>query len=186
MRRVLGILIVAVAVVGAGCTPTPDETIFAVAYTNVDGVAGYDEATDVLIAKLVDTNNDGVVSVGDTVITDQYPLDSNASSFGTFQNTSHAVTSIMNASSDRVHLEIGPDTAVEWDVAPEYAEWNELDTTGQVYRWTGVVDGHFAGVGNGIQAYPLLPTPSAPDTYVDFSDLGADNDESFLEIDISI
>ena len=186
MRRVLGILIVAVAVVGVGCTPPPGGTILAVAYTNVDGVAGYDVAADVLIAKLVDTNADGVVSVGDTVVTDQYPLDSDASRFGTFQNTSHAVTSVTNATSDQILLEVGPDTEVEWDAPPDYAQWSEIDTTGQVFRQTVIVDGHFAGVGNAIQADPLLPTPSAPDTYVDFSDLGADNDESFLDIDISI
>jgi hypothetical protein len=70
--------------------------MLAVAYSNLDGVDGYDPAgSDVLIAKLVDTNDDGVPSVGDTVVADRYPVDFDASAFGRFRATTHTVTSIL-------------------------------------------------------------------------------------------
>ena len=187
MRRAAGMLIAVVAVVGIGCTPPPDgSTVLAVAYTNVDGIDGYDETADVLIAKLIDSNEDGIVSVGDTAVTGRYPLDSDATSFGTFQTTTHTVTGVINAFFEQVLVEVGADTEMEWMVAPELAQWSEIDEISQAFRQTVLVDGHVAGWGNAIQADPLSPSPSAPDTYVRFSDLGADNDESFLEVDILV
>lgn len=174
----LGILIVAIAMVGVGCTPPPGRTILAVAYMNVDGLACYDEATDVLIAKLVDTNTDGVVSVGDTVVTHQYPLDFDASSFGTFQTTSHQVTVAQVAEPTFVRVNIGTDWQMEWVITPEVVQWDE---TGDANT---LLDGHLAGWGNVIQVRP--DSPSAPDAYLQVSGPGADNDESFLDIDISI
>lgn len=76
MRRSSGILMVTIVGVAVGCTfpPPPGATVLAIAYTNVDGVKGFDESRGaVLIAKLVDTNGDGAASAGDTVITNQYP-----------------------------------------------------------------------------------------------------------------
>ena len=49
----------------------PDRVVFAIAYTNVDGVPGFNESEDELIAKLVDgpaDNPDGVVGPGDELI----------------------------------------------------------------------------------------------------------------------
>ena len=67
----------------------------AVAYSNLDGIDGYDpNGTDILIAKLVDTNSDGEVSVDDTVTTNQYPLDLDATAFGAFQVTTHVVSAL--------------------------------------------------------------------------------------------
>ncbi len=48
---------------------------FAVAFTNVDLIAGYDPATDRLIAEFVDTNRNGIPDAGDTVTTNAFPLD---------------------------------------------------------------------------------------------------------------
>ena len=76
----------------------PEETIFAIAYTNVDGVDGFDESTgDVLIAKWVDGPEggpDGVVGVGDFVVTDQFPTDVFAAGFGNFTVNKHVITGI--------------------------------------------------------------------------------------------
>ena len=75
----------------AGATSVDDceaPATLAVAYSNLDGINGYDSAgSDVPIAKLVDTNDDGVVSVGDTIETDQYPPDFDTAAVGGLPNT---------------------------------------------------------------------------------------------------
>lgn len=89
--------------------------VFAIAWSNLDGVAGYQSGgTDVLIAKLVDTNGDGVVSVGDTVVGGRYPLDHAASAFGTFGVPSDTVTALHD---------IYPDTGIGVDVASGTIAW---------------------------------------------------------------
>ncbi len=71
-----------------GCVP---ETVFAIAYTNVDEVDGFNPDFDKLIAKLVDTDGSGDISVDDEVITDQYPTTLAGDPFGTFGVTVHRV-----------------------------------------------------------------------------------------------
>lgn len=79
------------------CTPI-SSNIFAIAYTNVDGVDGFDEsAGDVLIAKWVDGpegSPDGVIGAGDYVVTDQFPTDVFAASFGNFTVNKHVMTGV--------------------------------------------------------------------------------------------
>lgn len=67
--------------------------LLAVAYINYDGIAGYDPSADTLIAGLFDTNGDGIVSPGDTLRTDFYPLNFNASLLGEFTVKDHIVSS---------------------------------------------------------------------------------------------
>lgn len=86
------------------CTPEIAAAILAVAYTNRDVLAGYDPALDVLIAKLVDTHPGGAVSVGDTIITNQYPEDLAGTSFGSFQTTTHVVTSVQSSSGGQIDV----------------------------------------------------------------------------------
>ena len=45
----------------------PKSDLLAVAFTDVNGNDKYNAGKDTLIAALVDTNKDGVVSVGDTI-----------------------------------------------------------------------------------------------------------------------
>ena len=71
------------------------ETVFAIAYTDVDQDGSYDSAGDVLIAKFVDgpaPADDGLPGAGDLIVTDQYPLDVGMSAFGVFGVTEHVVT----------------------------------------------------------------------------------------------
>ena len=58
-----------------GGTYGPPARVFAIAFTNLDGVAGFNRGADVLIAELVDTNRDNTVNAGDTVHMGSYPLD---------------------------------------------------------------------------------------------------------------
>lgn len=46
----------------------------AIAYINVDDIGGYNPLVDVLIAELLDTDNSGIPSAGDTVDYGHYPL----------------------------------------------------------------------------------------------------------------
>src|SRR5262249_1767486 len=45
----------------------PPPSILAVAFTDQNGNHTYEAGTDLLIASLLDTNNDGIVSAGDTI-----------------------------------------------------------------------------------------------------------------------
>ena len=49
--------------------------VFAIAYSNLDGQQGFDLSSDALIARLVDSNGDGVISAGDTIEVDSFPAD---------------------------------------------------------------------------------------------------------------
>ncbi len=87
---------VALTLVAAGCVgppadgPPAEPEMLAVAYSNLDGVDGYDPTgSDVLIARLMDTNGDGVHSAGDTAVLVQYPLGLTAPEFGEFGSTTH-------------------------------------------------------------------------------------------------
>ena len=75
-----------------GGTYGPAARVFAIAFTNLDGVAGFNRGADVLISELVDTNRDNTVNAGDTVHMGSYPLTFAGTTFGTFGVTSHTVT----------------------------------------------------------------------------------------------
>ncbi len=82
-------------------TPTTTTTLIsqpgllAVAYSNVDGVAGFaPDAGDVLIARLDDTNTDGQPSVGDTVTLGHYPINFSTTTYGTFRDQHLVVTRV--------------------------------------------------------------------------------------------
>jgi hypothetical protein len=79
------------------CVPVADSPlVFAVAWTNVDGIPGYDPSDgDVLIAEIVDTDGSGTLSAGDSVVMGQYPTSFSAPyNFGNWGVTSHTITSI--------------------------------------------------------------------------------------------
>src|SRR5262245_51106388 len=62
----------------------PSSDFLAVAFTDLNGNHKYNAGKDTLIAALVDTNHDGVPSIGDTVHWGTYPaiLDGSASGVG--------------------------------------------------------------------------------------------------------
>ena len=69
----------------ADCVPVSVETVFAVAFSNLDGQAGYDPTgDDVLIAKWVDGPvgaPDGLIGAGDVIVVNQLPTNFDASTF---------------------------------------------------------------------------------------------------------
>ena len=74
----------------------------AVAWTDLNGDHVYEASTDSLIARLVDTNGDGVPSVGDTITTNQFPRDHGATDFEPATVTTFAVTSVLIVESGRI------------------------------------------------------------------------------------
>ena len=79
----------------AGGTPAPPGTILAIAYTNVDLIDGYDAAQgDVLIARLVDTDDNGL-DQGDRLEMGRYPTSfSEPYAFADWGEQSQLVTSL--------------------------------------------------------------------------------------------
>jgi hypothetical protein len=139
MGRTLLVPFVTVAgIVAAGCVtpppPDPEPETLAVAYSNLDGVDGYDPGgADVLISKLVDSNADGVVSAGDRAVMNDYPLDYGAASFGSFSVTSHEVNSgLTSPTYVQVEVDAG---RLRWfnsvGLVPDYMseQYDEYDTS---------------------------------------------------------
>lgn len=111
--------------------------MFAVAFSDTNSNHAYDGGTDRLIAALVDTNEDGDVSVGDTVETDAFPLTFN-DGFGTFAVKSATVTSVTGFTSGSVQVTTtatlitwatGPVEVVQWFPAGGGPESNVVDNT---------------------------------------------------------
>jgi hypothetical protein len=83
--------------------------MLAVAYSNLDDINGYNpNGADVLIAKLVDTDADGLPSAGDTLYTNQYPLNFDATAFGNFQEKVHTVSNVAWSPYEMLRLSITP------------------------------------------------------------------------------
>jgi hypothetical protein len=106
MKRSL-LAAVGLVVLLAACAPAPggpgggSETTLAIAYSNLDGVAGYDAAHDVMIAELVDTSGNGGPYV---LTTAHYPLNFSPqrfpNDFGAFQEPRNSVINVERPSPD--------------------------------------------------------------------------------------
>ena len=113
--------------------------MFAVAFSDTNGNHAYDAGTDRLIAALVDTNEDGDVSVGDTVETDAFPLTLDpVHDFGAFTVKSALVTGVTGFTSGSVQVTTtatlitwatGPVDVVQWFPAVGGPESNLVDNT---------------------------------------------------------
>ena len=97
--------------------------LLAVAWTD-NGDHVYQPATDSLIAKLVDTNGDGVVSVGDTITTDQFPRDHDATAFEPATVTTFDVTSALIVNSGQIVAGTTPGL-FQWLVQGELEQYQE-------------------------------------------------------------
>lgn len=117
-------------------TPTGPTTL-ALAYTDVDGIAGYAEGVDVLIARLIDSNGDTVPSAGDLIQTDRFPKDPQRSGFGEFRVKEWVVASVISADATVVRV-----TGARGDFPPRFSwfqrpnfdvyseqEWDLVDET---------------------------------------------------------
>ena len=97
---------------GEACTVNPNpaaEGFLAIAWINLDGVEGYDpDSGDVFVGGFYDLNENCVTDAGDEFRTGAYPKDVEASEFGSFTITSHALTGTTELGSDYViHSQAG-------------------------------------------------------------------------------
>jgi hypothetical protein len=146
--------------------------ILAMAYTDVDGNHTFGDG-DVLIAKLVDENGNGV-SEGDTVTTNRYPLDFAATAFGTFRVTQHTVASVISLNAASVQVRIGDGAQVLFldDGTEVYQESNPTI----LLTILDAVDVDFLAVNT--------EALSRPDTEVLPTVRDSTGDDAFLEVDI--
>jgi len=88
---------------------TPE--FLAVAFSAENNNGKFDKA-DTLIAAVIDSNSDGVVSIGDTVTFGSYPLNTDATAFGTFLHSDSAIVSVAAATTTSVEVGVADGTIV--------------------------------------------------------------------------
>lgn len=167
--------------------PPPAEVIFAVAYTDVnESDGGYNPAVDVLIAKLVDGpvgSPDGVIGVGDIVVTDRYPKAYDGSAFGDFLVNTHTVTRVIPPTSVELFVFAG-DNLFRWNDGPPFDQYVEDFDDGNT---TFLVDVHFVSPGSE-QLIADPGSPSNPDeasTFINNRPAQA-TDDAFIDVEITL
>ena len=91
------------------------KTVHALAYTDVDGAAGYAACGDNLIAALVEHSGDGVPSAGDKVLLGRYPTAFVAPfGFTSFAGTDATVASVSDCSGTGVGVSLGAGLEAAW------------------------------------------------------------------------
>ena len=166
--------------------------IFATAFTNLDGVAGFSRTADVLIAELIDSNRDNAVNAGDTVHMGRYPLDLTATTFGSFAVTSHTVTGDPDLNATNATVLSGGPSFFTWSVLP-------FDTEGEMYQenpsndhQTLLIDTRHDSGGNcrdfpdAIYADPT--SPSQPSVAVPVGTVGScdASDQTFVDVTLNL
>ena len=170
------------------CSAVADAVpLLALAYTEVDGIPGYDPAsTDVLIAQFEDVDMNGEPSVGDIVRTNRYPLDINAASFGTFQTTEHVITGVQSTNYTSVGLLVVVNSNTGSDQTFFWIDESTLEQYGETGPgFMGVVDGLAEPfVTDIVQVTVGGMTPSNPDTVVNVGQIRA-GDQDFINVVIT-
>jgi hypothetical protein len=155
--------------------------VFALAFSNVDGFPGFDPANDVLIAKLVDTTGDGLLDLGDTVVTERYPLDfapTRFGPFGTFGLTSHEVANVSTTSSTSAVVTDGAGRQYSFGSSDTSQKYQEA-TSGTPRLETSIFD----SFGSLDTIHAQSSAPSHPDTLVDPRIFGTDlGDSPFIDV----
>ena len=200
MRNALTVLVgVVVLVAGVACTPSPPpllpEGVLAIAYTNVTYDGDYDETTDVLIAKLVDTDDDGVPGAGDTIVTNKYPLSFDQApgipQFGDFRVTTHAVHHVEMDGPEGpgvyAYLSGSWSHRIAWRSEDDVGEsWTEIDPTLDPpvipFPQTTLTDDHRIFASDVIDVDLL--SPSQPNTQ-QFSLSTRNHDATWLEVEFA-
>ena len=157
------------------------ELVFAIAYTNLNGQDGFQEGADVLIAKLIDGNNDGEVSVGDKIITNQYPIDFQANAFGTFGVQNHVVDVVFGVNSININL-ASNGTSFSWIGSGDRDNYAETTTINNSPTITQIFDDISSPFIDRISANSS--TLSNPQTEFPSIFLNRPGDDGFIDVDI--
>jgi hypothetical protein len=157
----------------------------AVAYTDVNSNNKYD-GKDLLIAAVVDTNKDKVVSVGDMVQFGTYPLHPDGTpGRGTFTDAAEALTDVLLATS----------AAVVVRTEAGFVQWGDSKGGAEYYIAQGGSSSQSLQLSDGItdpytDNYVYVPTsivvnPGAPDTQVSLEAVTQLGDQAFLDVFIA-
>ena len=150
--------------------------VLALAFTDLDGDHAFG-GNDVLIAKLVDTNDDKVPSSGDTITMGRYPtnLTPGPADFADWNVTSRVVADVSVATAERVALQ----SAAGWHnwVAKTTAEWYDESNDAAD---TDIQDGLVSSAGDVM--YVELGSPSGPATAIKDADLTRPTDDAFIDV----
>ena len=152
--------------------------IFAIAYTNTNGQAGFQGGEDVLIAKLIDGNNDGTLNIGDKIITHQYPTNFEGTDFGVFTIKEHEFSNIAGMGSTQINV-TSPEGSFNWISSADREQYREIKNP---FRDTNIFDNLSSSFFDQIVVDKL--SPSNPQTAVPTTVQNLRGDDSFIDVDI--
>jgi hypothetical protein len=154
--------------------------VLAVAFTDRNGNHTYEPGTDKLIASLLDTNHDHVVSVGDTIHWGTYPTsagDGNGPR-GHFRGHDLLVEAVGSASSSGVEVQTALGS-VSWAHVEGTRAFDQFATAGgDSFRGLDTT----GGAGDLLFANPSVHGPGHPDTPVDTFSLDPVGNHGFLDV----
>jgi len=157
--------------------------VLAIAYTDVDANdGGYREGVDRPISVLLDANLDGVVSVGDEIRVYGFPIDFDASAFGSVAVSSHNVASVVFT---RYYIIVA-------DAAGSTFRWSNWGGTELYaeYDFNGYFSLYlFDGIDNLSSDYIITEFrhyPSHPDRTLWLTDAANGTDDTFIDIEFPL
>jgi hypothetical protein len=123
--------------------PPPAPEVFALAFTNLDGVAGYDQVADALIARLIDDDRSLTVSVNDVVEIGTFPTDF-AGGRTAATVISYMVTGVGTVSASEVTVtSLGGATF----------RWVREDVTDPIVGFTAITESYLEAAASGASTY---------------------------------
>lgn len=170
----------------ADCVPVSVETVFAVAFSNLDGQAGYDPTGDVLIAKWVDGPvgaPDGLIGAGDVIEVNQLPTNFDASTF--------------SGVGLREHVLAGPSTIRSGYLSSqtaggqlfEFADGTDVSVQRQLYLEvddSGTQQARIADAPSGNIIFIQAGSPSSPGDLANLFDADGGVDDAFIDVVITL
>jgi hypothetical protein len=167
----------------------PKSDLLAVAFTDVNGNDKYNPGKDTLIASLVDTSNDHVVSVGDTIHWGTYPAIPDGSASGTggiYTSLDDTVTRVLLADSTGVIVEAsgGTDNIVGWFANSNLEEFLTQSPSAPNHIESHLVDSiTILTTADSVFAIAGAGGPGAPNTTLSAS-AAQPGDQAFLDVHI--
>ena len=160
--------------------PPDSETVFAIAYSDLDQDGTYNPASDALIAKFVDGPSpfdDGIPGEGDLVVTDRYPTDITLGSLGDFGLTEHVVTG-SSLTGARCMASASTDSFI-WEKSTTVEGYEERAGSGELSFFRDSI-----ATGGSDVVVAVTTSPSQPTTAVSTFAMD-DAEDAFLEVELN-
>lgn len=159
---------------------------FVIAYTDVDPAdGGFNEGVDRPISALFDANFDGQISAGDVVRVYGFPVDFEASTFGSVAVSSHVVESAPAARGDFVVVIASPYAYFEWSTLRNTELFLEENSEGEgtivlLDRTEGSTAGSLDTIFSDQDGGATQPDRSLDLFYI------SESDDAFIDIEITL